>query len=95
MTSSIDHLRIIDADTWTRVQALLTAKGGTKAVEQRRPRYVFSGLLKCGACGSSYTSIGGKYPRLGCSGLRERGICTNTRIISVRIIEERVLGAVE
>jgi hypothetical protein len=95
MREEVPHLRIVPADVWERVQAIMTAKGGERPQDRRRPRYVFSGLVRCGQCGGSYVSIGGKYAKLGCSRRRERGDCDNIRAISVRIIEARILAALQ
>lgn len=95
MHTEVHHLRIVDEATWGRVQEALAAKGREQPAHQRRPRYVFTGLVKCGACGGSYISIGGKYPKLGCSRRRERGDCDNNRAISVRIVEDRILSALD
>lgn len=55
---------------------------------RRRPG-IFSGLLRCGECGGTYTVYtGGK---LICSTYREKGTCTNRRTPSRAKVEERAL----
>jgi hypothetical protein len=54
-------------------------------------------VIKCGCCGSSYTSAGrdkrGYYLR--CSRQSEKGTCDNRRTIAVAMIEGKVLEAIE
>jgi site-specific DNA recombinase len=96
MRARVDELRIIDDATWQRVQSILANKGGEHASHARKSRHLFSGLMRCGACGGSYISAGGsKYPRFKCSARHESGTCDNKRMISARIIETRVLTAIE
>jgi CheY-like chemotaxis protein len=51
----------------------------------RRPRYLFSGLTVCGACGSSYALY--SHNRLACTSSRERGTCTNRATIAREEVE--------
>ena len=55
----------------------------------RRPAYLLSGLLKCGACGGGYSKI--SQTHYGCSRARNQGTCSNTLTIRRDILEERVL----
>jgi site-specific DNA recombinase len=49
------HLRIVSDEIWDAVQARKRIYGGKRTHERRRPRNLFSGLVRCGACGGSYT----------------------------------------
>ena len=49
------HLRIVPDEVWDDVQARKKIYGGQRTYERRRPRHMFSGLVRCGACGGSYT----------------------------------------
>ncbi len=40
------------------------------------PRYLLSGLIKCGVCGASYTKCGAN--RFASVGARDRATCSNT-----------------
>ena len=40
MRTAVPHLRIIDDETWTSVQAILAAKGSEHATPHARPRPV-------------------------------------------------------
>lgn len=85
----VPHLRILSDDAWEAVNARRRAVSAPQA--PRRRQGLFVGLLKCGLCGSNYsTYTGGK---LVCSGYRERGTCTNRRTPMRAAIETRVLEA--
>ena len=88
------HLQIIDEDAWE-------AAGGRKRAERAftpreimaRRQGVFSGLLKCGCCGASYTSF--SKTRLVCLAHREQGpaVCGNERRPLQAMFERRILHA--
>ena len=81
--------RIVPQDLWERTQALRGRFAGHAVHLTRRPKHLFSGLVTCASCGSSYivTAPGA----LACQGYRERGICTNKRRIRITALEERIL----
>jgi hypothetical protein len=54
-----------------------------------RPRYLFSGLTKCGVCGAGF--IMGSAYRLCCFGARDQGTCSNKLTIRRDEVETRVL----
>ena len=102
VNEAVPHLQIVDDALWQRVKARQAAiredmnpagvKGGnTRPENARRPNYLFSGLLKCGCCGASYTLI--NKTRYGCAGARNKGeaICTNRATIEREVVEDRVL----
>ena len=99
---SVPDLKIIDDKLWDRVKARQAAvrmdmnpagvlNERTRPENGRRPGYLFSGLLKCDCCGSSYTLV--NKTRYGCSGARNKGeaICTNRATIEREVVEDRVL----
>lgn len=59
--------------------------------ERRRPRYLFSGLIKCGCCGGGYSAI--STDLVGCSTARNKGTCDNRINVRKDKLEERVLNA--
>ena len=59
----------------------------------RRPKYLFSGLTKCGQCGAGFIVHSREF--LGCFGARDRGTCTNRLRISRLEVEARVLDALQ
>ena len=58
-----------------------------------RPRYLFSGLTKCGVCGAGF--IMGSANRLSCFGARDQGTCSNKLTIRRDEVEARVLKALQ
>lgn len=93
ITHDAPHLRIIDDVLFEKVTAIKDRKGSAQAHKSVRPKHVFSGLIKCGCCGSSMTVQ--QRDRIGCAGRREKGICDNTRTVARKHIEKRVLAALE
>ncbi len=87
------HLRIVSDEIWDAVQARKRIYGGQRTHERRRPRHMFSGLVRCGACGGSYTIK--NHDQLACSAHREKGTCENNRTIRVPELERRVLEGIE
>jgi site-specific DNA recombinase len=96
------ELAIVSEDVWNRVQNRFKSIGsarGRRGQPGLLPRsltspYLFSGLLKCGLCGSNLiiASGGGKKPKYVCSGYFNRGICSNNMYIRHDELEERLLG---
>lgn len=100
IATDVPGLRIVNDEMWKRVQERYasvqrkwseTAK--TRFNQFRRPKYLFSGLTKCGQCGAGFTIHSREY--LGCFGARERGTCTNKLRISRLEVESRVLKALQ
>ena len=98
ITTDVPHLRIIPDDLWsaakqrqkhTRHAIATTGKLATA----NRPRYLFSGLTKCGVCGAGY--IMGSANRLSCFGARDQGTCSNKLTIRRDEVEARVLNALQ
>lgn len=87
------HLRIVSDELWDAVQARKKLYGGTRLHERRRPKHMFSGLVRCGCCGASYTIKNRE--QLACAAHREKGTCTNNRTIRVNELERRVLDGIK
>jgi site-specific DNA recombinase len=87
-------LRIVDDETWSRVQTLKAEKARLSTNVKRRPAHLLSGLLRCGCCGSGMSvhdrDKTGK-TRIRCSAVRESGSCSNRRILYLSEVEEAVL----
>lgn len=97
MTAEAEHLRMIDAETWARVQARREERGGAQKSHATRPKNLLSGLIKCGCCGSGYI-VGGNDKRgslLLCSRAKETGLCDNRRTVAREAIEARVIKGIE
>ncbi len=99
----VPELRILDEDLWTRVkdrQGSIRAnvlearsKNDNPLNEGHRAKYLFSGMLKCGCCGGSYTLMN-KF-KYGCATARNKGTCKNRRLIKRIDVEARVLGGLK
>ena len=94
----VPELRIVDDETWARVQARLAAEAAPKRDqsvpafwERRRPRHLLSGKVFCGACGRGFSAMGQDY--LGCLAARSGHGCSNTRWIRRPRLEAQVLDA--
>lgn len=84
----VPHLRIIDDETWAKVRARKDRASAAPQQAQRRLT-LFSGLLKCGVCGGTYTTY--TTGKITCTNYRERGSCTNRRTPLRSDIEKQVL----
>ena len=109
VTKAVPELRIVPQHLWDKAkarQAKLDARGGASNADgsaahapspqfwkQQRPRFLFSGLMRCGACGSGFTKISAHH--FGCAGARLKGptTCTVLRTIRKDVLEDAVLGS--
>lgn len=99
--SQVPALRIVDDEQWAAVQARYatvqkkwkTAEPSKRFRQFVRPKYLFTGMTKCGVCGAGFVVY--YRDRLGCFGTRERGTCTNTLTIPRQEVEARVLTALQ
>jgi site-specific DNA recombinase len=84
------QLRIVTEADWFAVERRYLAFDGVIASQQRRSKHLLSGLGKCGLCGGNWIVLGTN--RWGCTNHKSRIGCANTRSISTRLFETRVLG---
>jgi site-specific DNA recombinase len=97
----VPALRIVDDALWTKVksrqtvtrQAIVCETSAVRSELARRPRYLFSGLLTCGACGGGYTMVGARH--YGCANVRNRGTCDNRLTIRRDVLENTVLSGLK
>ncbi len=97
----VPELRIIPQELWEAVKARQSemARATRPDVKRRdfwelqRPRYLLSGLMKCGCCGASYTKCG--LHRFGCAAARDRATCTNHLTIHIEEIEAAILAGLK
>jgi hypothetical protein len=104
--TEVPELRIVPPDLWEAARArqgALDALGSDTAPEttgthqggafwaKQRPRYLFSGLMRCGVCGSGFSKISARH--FGCAGARNKGptTCTVMRTIRQDALETTVL----
>jgi site-specific DNA recombinase len=93
----VPHLRIIDDQLWDLVKerqlasrsAVLTSDKGVRSERARRPRYLLSGLLRCGTCGGGFSKVSQSH--YGCSTARNKGICRNLLTVRRDALEAKVL----
>jgi site-specific DNA recombinase len=99
LSSEVPHLRIVDDELWAAVKGRQRTQRGAslegnvhdkpRLDEQRRARYLLSGLTRCGKCGGGYSMISSDM--LGCSTARNKGTCANRVNIRRDELERRVL----
>ncbi|WP_417625030.1 recombinase zinc beta ribbon domain-containing protein, partial [Paremcibacter congregatus] len=93
----LPDLRLLDQSLWDKVkqrqqiikrmpQGKKTGKGFRS---YRRPKYLFSGMVKCGSCGGTYTLMAKNY--YGCSTRHNKRTCDNKLYIRHDRLEATVL----
>ena len=94
--------RPVDEALWQRVKERQRAVRRDTRPDARRPapfwagrraRYLFSGLIKCGACGGNYVVISKHL--YGCARARDRGTCSNLHNIRRDVLEATVLDGLK
>jgi DNA invertase Pin-like site-specific DNA recombinase len=97
----VPELRIVSEELWQSVRARQSSLHASKQSgsgvagfwDRRRPRFLLSGLIKCGACGGGYSKISANL--FGCSTHRNKGTCSNRLNIRRDILEATILGALK
>ena len=89
----VPELRIVDDKLWEKVKAKQRALPNKKEDfwKAKRPRYLLSGLLKCGVCGGGFAKQ--NHHRYGCTTNQNKGTCANTLKIHQSKLEQLVLKA--
>jgi site-specific DNA recombinase len=93
----VPDLRIVPQDLWdvakqrqdTPSRRPQPANRKPAFWERQRPRYLVTGLAKCGVCGSSYVKISANL--FGCAAARDRGTCANRLNIRTETLENTIL----
>ncbi len=103
VSTAIPDLRIVSQEQWDSVKARQEAldRRQSKSVQpapfwsKQRPRYLFSGLIRCGVCGGGFSKISANH--FGCSSARNKGPTTCTSLLTIRRseLEDAVLGALQ
>jgi hypothetical protein len=99
IVNEVPALRIVEEALWDKVKArqqglkVKQAKDKAGFWDRRRPRYLFSGLMKCGECGGGFVKISAHY--FGCATARNKGTCTNLTAIKREALEGTVLGGLQ
>jgi malonate-semialdehyde dehydrogenase (acetylating)/methylmalonate-semialdehyde dehydrogenase len=94
----VPELRIVDQDSWDAAKerqcslALTATVAGNHGLnDRRRPKHLFSGLVRCGTCGGGFSMI--SKDLLGCSAARNKGTCENRLTIRRDALEASVAYA--
>ncbi|WP_320203053.1 recombinase family protein [Agrobacterium rosae] len=102
VVNDVPDLRIVDQNLWDAVrkrQEQLALEPGTQPGdnrilnERRRPKHLFTGLVKCGCCGGGYSMI--SKDMLGCTNARTKGTCDNRLNIRRDTLEQSVLNGLD
>ncbi|MCB9959677.1 MAG: recombinase family protein [Rhodospirillaceae bacterium] len=101
IVQEVPDLRITEQALWDKVKARQEACALGKHTQndaggfwdRRRPRFLLSGLVKCGCCGSGFVKISEN--RFGCANARNKGTCDNHRTIRQDQLENAVLQGLQ
>ena len=93
----VPELRIVPQDLWEAAKARqkdLDAKPNG-LWHRNRPRYLLSGLLRCGVCGGGYAKINASH--YGCAASKNKGesVCANRKTIKREVLESKILSALQ
>lgn len=96
--ADVPDLAIIPAALFEVAQARKKARARTHPNQQRRPRHLLSGLLRCGACGAGMSTNGkdrsGRI-RIRCSAAVESGTCGDAKTFYLETLESAVLAGLK
>jgi site-specific DNA recombinase len=95
--NQVPELRIVPQDIFDTAQRRKSERGGPKPHQKRKPRHLFSGLLKCGVCGAGISMKDRDHGRVRvvCTQAKEAGTCTNKRPYYLDEIERTVLSGLK
>jgi site-specific DNA recombinase len=97
VVAEVPELRVINDGLWRAVKARQAAASRVEGVavaafqDRSRPRYLLSGLMRCGACGGGFAEVSAHH--FGCSTARDKGTCANRLTIRRDALEATVLDA--
>ena len=95
VTEEVPSLQIVDDVLWKLVRdkqlstRRLIKDNSNRTEMARRPKYLLSGLLKCGACGGGFSKVSKHH--YGCSTARNKATCDNLLVIRRDTVEMLVL----
>jgi site-specific DNA recombinase len=102
IVKDVPELRLVEQSLWDRVKDRQQAvkkdtrpdcAGERPFWDRTRPRYLLSGLTRCGACGGAYTKISANL--FGCATARNKGTCDNRVNIRRDDLEATVLAGLQ
>ena len=100
----VPEWRIVDEDLWSRAERQIeivnkrfgNARCGGFNRTERSKKYLFSGFLSCGLCGSNIIIVSGSglrgYVKYGCPSHRYRGLCSNNVLIRQDRLEDQLIN---
>lgn len=96
-TQELPELRIVPQELWDMAKARqrdLDARA-PGMWQRNRPRYLLSGLVKCGVCGGGYAKVNPTH--YGCASSKNKGesVCANRKTIARDKLENAVLSALQ
>ncbi len=92
--SDVPELRIVTQELWDKVRAKQVALSlKSTPHEKRRPKHLFSYLIKCGCCGGGFSKISAL--RYGCTTARNKGTCDNRITMAQDKLENTILSALQ
>lgn len=94
ITHRDESLRIVTDAVFAKAQARTKIRSNSDARLKcgGKPKYLLSGLLKCGECGSSFVFADGR--AYACSGLVHGGACSNRTRVRKDVLERVIIGAI-
>jgi site-specific DNA recombinase len=96
-TTDVPDLRIVSQKLFDAAQSRKQERGKTHPNQQRRPRHMLSGLLRCGSCGAGMSTNGkdkSERIRIRCSAATESGVCRDGKTFYLATVESAVLAGV-
>ena len=100
IVQNVAGLRIIDQSLWERVKARQGALSAGRNPREapgywgrRRPRYLFTGLMRCAVCGGGIVHFNKAY--IGCANARNKGTCDNKGTMRRDDLERAVLDGLQ
>jgi site-specific DNA recombinase len=97
-STEVPDLAILPRALFEAAQARKIARSRTHPNQQRRPRHLLSGLLRCGACGAGMSTNGkdrtGRI-RIRCSAATESGSCSDAKTFYLNTVESAVLSGLK
>ena len=102
----VPEWRIVSEELWQAAHASYSERkaqfsntGAAGVRSSSTSKYLFSGLLVCGECGSKLVIVSGDgkrgYKKYGCPSHRYRGTCSNAMMIRLDRLEEQLIGYLE
>lgn len=90
----LPELRFVEQKQWDAVKTKQGKIASHKTLgNTRRPKNLFSFLIKCGVCGGGCSMISQSH--YGCSTARNKGTCSNLRSVKQETLERSVLSTMQ